>query len=182
MPELNISRSESIVNRAYTLIKYLDKTDPNQGWGNYISGSSPNWEHIAVSGHSQSSGMAAYLGKKVKLARVILFSSPKDHFPRPPRLASWLSEPSATPVDRWYAAYHQKEADSEWFGRCYEALNVPPSHTRMFTLEPNPDSQAKGDHYHFSTVGGGCSPRLPNGEYAYQKDWTYFLGSGAFNQ
>jgi predicted esterase len=55
--------NESIENRLMKLLHYLDQLQPDQHWGRYLTSGLPNWSRIAVAGHSQGGGVAAYIGK-----------------------------------------------------------------------------------------------------------------------
>jgi acetyl esterase/lipase len=69
---------ESIINRLVKLLQHLDREHPGEGWASYLGGDGPDWERIAFGGHSQGAGMAAYLARQKKVARVVLLSGPTD--------------------------------------------------------------------------------------------------------
>ncbi|HEY6257610.1 MAG TPA: cysteine rich repeat-containing protein [Xanthobacteraceae bacterium] len=56
---INYTKAESIVNRLIKLLGFLDRQNPQEGWGACLDGGTPNWSRIAVAGQSQSAGMAA---------------------------------------------------------------------------------------------------------------------------
>jgi len=172
---------ESIVNRLTKLLQYLDAQYPNGGWGGYLVNGQPNWERIAVSGHSQGAGMAAMIAKRYLVDRVVLLSGPWDHYAPYASIAPWVKDASATPPDRWYAAYHQREHEADTLKRAYKELGVPADHIRVFTLEPNwaamkskPDP--KEDYYH-GTEATDLTPLKPDGTPAYADDWAFLLGA-----
>jgi hypothetical protein len=170
--------AESIVNRLTKLIEYLDRTHPDEGWGAYLDNGMPRWSRIAVAGHSQGAGMAAFLAKRVALARVVLLSGPSD-FTVPGRvLAPWISSPGATPPDRWYAMYHQQERLAPVLQRACAALGIPPDHIRVVTLPPRvpPWFNGRGDLYHLSDMADGTTPRDAEGRPLYLADWDFLLG------
>ena len=72
--------AESIVARLTKLLDYLNAHYPNDGWAGYLADGKPNWARIAVSGHSQGAGMAAFIAKDHEVYRVVLFSSPWDFY------------------------------------------------------------------------------------------------------
>jgi len=114
---------------------YLDREDPQQNWASYLDKSMPNWGRIAVAGQSQGAGMAAYMAKGQAVARVILFSSPWDFVASNGRfqmMAPWLAMPAATPVERWFGGYHQRENDAKLLAKSYAALQIPPQNIRVF--------------------------------------------------
>lgn len=140
--------AESVVSRLTHLLQALDKAHPGEGWGGYLVDGKPDWKRIVVSGHSTGAGMAAYIAKTREVARVVLFSSPWDdiHLPgQPRRTAPWLSMPGATPLDRWYAEYHQRENTAKLIADAYAALRIPASHVHVFTLD-QPADYARHEH------------------------------------
>lgn len=119
--------------------------------------------------------MAAYVAQHTAVARVVLFSSPWDSYGRDKTLAPWVKRGNgATPVERWYGAYHRKEATAELIGRAYSALRIPKDHVHVFTLEPAAANSA--NPYHPSVVANGATPRAPDGTLAYAEEWRAMLG------
>jgi len=167
--------AESIVNRLVKLLKTLDRDHPSEGWGGYLADDGPRWERIAVAGHSQGAGMAAYIAQRRSVARVILFSSPWDSFGRG-RLAPWVLKGSgATSPERWFGAYHKKENTADLIAEAYRGLHVPRQNVRVFTLAP---SRMVGPNpYHLSMLGNGTTPRGPDGSPAYAEDWRFLTGT-----
>jgi hypothetical protein len=167
--------AESIVNRLTKLLMTLDRDHPLEGWGGYLENGAPKWNRLTVAGHSQGAGMAAYIAQKMRVSRVILFSSPWDFYGRDRQLAPWvLAGPGATPPDRWFGAYHQKENTAALIAQAYKALKIPEAHIRVFTLEP---AHVVGTNpYHLSVVGNGMTPRDGNGDPSYAEDWRFLLG------
>jgi dienelactone hydrolase len=163
---------ESIVHRLTALLTLLDARHPGEGWSAYIENGQPRWSRIAVSGLSQGAGMAAYIARRAEVYRVVLFSSPWDNYGRNKQLAPWLTDGrSATPPDRWFAAYHAKEPTADLIERAYRALRIPSDHIRKFTLEPNGRAQ-----YHPSGVANGATPRGADGLPSYLPEWKFLLG------
>jgi len=171
--------AESIVNRLTKLLQYLDAHHHDEGWGRYLRGGKPDWPRIAVAGHSQGAGMAAYIAKKEKVARVIVLSGAWDRVEATKEFAPWVTSPSKTPLDRWYAAYHAKESRADAMKPAYVALKIPPGHVRVLTLEPNPAYPVRpgGDAYHLSMAAPGVTPLDAQGNPAYAPDWAFFLGA-----
>jgi predicted esterase len=161
------TQSETIVNRLVKLLSYLQERDAARHWDGYLLNGEPNWSRIVVSGLSQGAGMAAYIAKSKAVARVVLFSSPWDYIGSSQQLAPWISEPSATSPDRWFAEYHQRENTAALIARSYKALQIPADHVRVFDLDLPKDMKIKSSNpYHGSTV------RIP----AYEPQWHYLFG------
>ena len=112
----------------------------------------------------------------LRVARVILFSSPWDFYGRERQLAPWvLTGPGATPAGLWFAAYHKKERTAALIASAYKGLRIPAANIRVFTLEPG---RFAGDNpYHVSVVGNGTTPRSSSGLPSYADDWRFLLGS-----
>jgi hypothetical protein len=161
--------SEGIVARLTSALRALDRDYQSDGWGRYLTGDAPAWDRIVVSGLSQGAGMAAYIAKQHAVDRVVLFSSPWDTTGPDHRPAPWLSMPSATPVDRWYAEYHRRENTAALIAQAYAALKIPADHIRVFDHDipaglrlgnsPNP--------FHVSTIR----------DEAYAADWREMFGA-----
>jgi hypothetical protein len=161
---------ESIVNRLVKLLQNLDRRHPEGGWASYLDSGSPNWRRIAFAGQSQGAGMAAFIAKEHEVARVILFSSPWDfvNMDGQRRLAAWLSMPSKTPADRWFAGYHARENTADLLAKAYAELKVPTDHIRVFAADLPPGLRQ----------GGGGNPfhgqEIRNPSYAEQR--AFLLG------
>jgi hypothetical protein len=177
--EIDDLPGESVVSRLTKLLQYLVKYFPDEGWGQYLANGQPNWARIVVSGHSQGGGIAAYIAKKEKVARVVVLSGAADRVDATKVWAPWVTSPSATPLDRWYAGYHQKETRAEAMKAAYAVIGIPPAHIRAFTLEPNPAAKTPpgADTYHMSMSGEEITPRDANGQPAFAPDWAFLLGT-----
>jgi hypothetical protein len=170
--------AESIVNRLVKLLAALDRDHPSEGWGGYLDGGAPRWDRIAVAGHSQGAGMAAFIAQKKRVARVVLLSSPWDFHGRNQQLAPWILDgPGATPADVWFGAYHKKENTAPLIASAYKALRIPREHIRVLMLEPG---RSFGPNpYHLSVVVSSLTPRDAGGQPSYAGDWRFLLGRGA---
>jgi hypothetical protein len=170
---------ESVVNRLVRLLQYLDETFADEDWGQYLLHGQPNWARIAVAGHSQGGGVAAYIAKKRSVYRVINLSGAWDRVEATKQWAPWITSESATPMDRWYAAYHAKESRADAMKAAYAVLKIPPDHIRILTLEPNPANKmpAGADLYHLSMCATGVTPLDADGKPAYAADWAFLLGA-----
>ena len=94
----------SIYTRTVKLLKYLKSTRPSENWSQYLLGDNTmDWSKIIVGGHSQGAGHAAYLAKKYRVERVLLFSGPNDYSDHFSNSANWLRQPGKTPVINHFA-------------------------------------------------------------------------------
>src|SRR6266851_272226 len=172
--------AESIVNRLTKLLQFLDRNHPGDGWGAYLANGAPDWNRIAVAGHSQGGGMAAFLAKRTRVARVILFSGPADFVLPGRQPAPWLAASSATPGERWYGLYHRDERLAPLLQQAYGALGLAPDHIRVLSLALGGPAGPGGfpDPFHVSVVADRLTPRASDGSRAYSGDWAFLLGGG----
>jgi acetyl esterase/lipase len=171
-PSFDNSGAESIDNRLIKLLVYLDRKDSQQNWGSYLDNGAPNWSRIALAGQSQGAGMAAYIAKREAMARVILFSSPWDFVASNGKLqmmAPWLAMPAATPAERWFGGYHQRENEANLLAKSYAAFRLPPQNIRVFKGNLPASQKEKPDKNPFH--GQGLY------DPAYEQDRAFFLGS-----
>lgn len=107
---VSVDALNSIVMRAINLIIYLNKTYPDQNWGQYLtSANTLQWSKIIVTGHSQGAGHACYLAKKNLVDRLVMFSGPNDYHGYFSAAANWLSQSGKTPVSKQYVLLHTQD-------------------------------------------------------------------------
>ena len=153
---------DAIVNRLTKLLIYLEKFDEKGNWGMYLENGTPKWDQIALSGQSQGGGMAAFIAKRVMVARVITFSGGWDYSAKNV-IAKWYFTPSVTPADRWFGTYHIAEATAETIDKTYRAMAIPDDHIYALDL-PVPEGQK-------AHPNGVKNP-------AYKQLWIKMLGIG----
>jgi hypothetical protein len=167
-PNIDNTHVEAITERLYALLRWLDRTYPEEKWSRFYDQQGMVWDQIALAGQSQGAGMAAFIGKQKLVNRVILFSSPWDFYLGPSReriLAPWLAWPMTTPPERWYAGYNQREATADLLQRAYAMLQIPPDHIRIFS-QLLPDAiPGRGNPYHTQGVHNPI----------YKPEWVFFL-------
>ncbi len=155
---------EGIEARLTAALTYLAARDPS--WGRYLKNGQPRWDRLVLGGLSQGAGMAAYLAKHHEVARVVLFSSPWDTTGADRHPAPWLSQPSATPMERWYAEYHARENTAGLIRNAYAALEVPVDHVRIFNLDlPSTYHGTSPNPFHGHTI---ADPR-------YEDQWRFLF-------
>jgi hypothetical protein len=99
---LDIQPPDSIVNRTEHALEHAMTADPGGDWGYYLNADGTvRWTDVYMVGYSFGSQTIAMDSKYVRFGRVVATSGPQDEgFPN----ATWISQPSATPVDRLYMA------------------------------------------------------------------------------
>jgi hypothetical protein len=152
-----VSAADGIQNRLERLLEYLARAHPAEGWGAFLVDGRVIWSRVALGGHSQGAGMAAFLAKRFAVSRVALWSGPVDYVPVARRFAPWLSEDGATPRDRWFALVHRDEAWAAMFLGAYAALGVPGAPAVA------DGSASAGAHVFILTVPprGAAAPAMP---------------------
>lgn len=189
-PLVVIGPSDSIIGRLTKALIYLRTNFPNEGWGQYLSGDTPDWSRITVSGHSQGGGHAGVLAKLFALDRVVYFASPADfssHFNAP---ATWLTKPSATPVSRQYGFTHLRdplvpysELSAIWrnlglsdLGSAISADNTaaPFSNSHMLTTNAAPKTGGVSvSPLHGATVLDAATPTGADGTPLFAPIWAF---------
>ncbi|MFK7925945.1 MAG: hypothetical protein AB8H47_28610 [Bacteroidia bacterium] len=101
-----VNEVHSVENRLRRLIQYMDQISPDEGWDQYYSGEDILYDNIVAAGHSQGAGLAAYIGRQEKVARVIMFSGPNDYSQLYEAAADWAEGPFETPINRFYGLLH----------------------------------------------------------------------------
>lgn len=113
--EIEVSRADSVVNRAEKLLAYLAAAHPGEGWDRYLlPGGGLAWNRVVASGQSQGAGHAAFLSKRVRLAGASMFAGPGD-FVRDFGAAPWLTGPAQTPPGRLTAFTHVRDDTAAGF-------------------------------------------------------------------
>lgn len=107
---VDVDTLNSIESRAIKLLAYLHQEYPDQNWNQYLTDSNTmQWDKIIVSGHSQGSGHACYLGKKKVVDRVVMFSGPNDYSTFYDEPANWISEIGSTSLDKQFSLLHTQD-------------------------------------------------------------------------
>ena len=177
--------NETVVARLAATLRYLDARYPGERWGSYLDATGqPIWQRIVVAGHSQGAGIAAFIAKRFAVARVVLLSSPWDHYHAivdgqdRSVLSPWLRQQSATPPDRWYGLFHASEPNARRILLAFQALRVPPSHIRVLKL-PARSAAKDNSAFHGSVSSDYTTPLDAKGIPAYRDDWRFVFGEAA---
>lgn len=105
---VNVNSDNCIKNRLYKLLVYLQQQYPNLNFGQFINGNEVYWSKCTLAGHSQGGGHAFYIAKKVGVEKTISFSS-IDWNSWLGRSADWVSQPSVTPISKFYSFNSTKD-------------------------------------------------------------------------
>lgn len=182
---VDIPKPDSIMERSYQFVKWLDHENPKGGWKQFLTrdGKSLQWDKVILSGISHGSTTAARMAKQVRVDRVVMFSGPRDQY------EVWQKFPSATPENRFFGFSHV--LDEGWKGEHYPRswqlmglqkfgpiVNVdhaaaPYDNTRRLIT----DADVKGDpnRAHSSVIPGGAAPKDGSGKYLHEDVWRYLF-------
>ena len=112
-PLVDIPQADGAAERSLQFVKWLAKEHPEGKWEQFLTEDRSDllWEKVILSGISHGSTTAARWAKHQKVARVVMFSGPRDQF------ESWHGFESATPPSRYFGFTHV--LDGGWTGDHY---------------------------------------------------------------
>ena len=110
---VDIPKPDGLAARSLEFVKWLMTHNPKGKWERFLNDDRNDilWEKVILSGISHGSTTSARFAKHQKVARVVMFSGPRD------QLESWQSLPSATPANRYFGFTHI--LDGGWKGDHY---------------------------------------------------------------
>lgn len=142
-PMVDVSASESVVNRLTKLVGVLHQRAPLDGWGQFqqrdatgctqtdatYGGCAVDWSRVVTVGHSQGAGVALYLAKFFALDRVAMLSGPYDVFVTTDNqtvVASWITEGGfEVPASRMTTFSHVNDYGLAIHRAAADALGIP---------------------------------------------------------
>lgn len=185
-PGVNVNTANSLINRLYKLLVYLNTTYPAQEWGQYIQNGAPRWDKIIIAGHSQGGAVAGVLGKFYPVKKVIMFSM--IDFLNNGQIPDWETLPANK--EKYYALINPLDelvpydkVQAGWVALGMNAYgpitNVGTTASpygnahRLITTVTPPSTDV--DPYHNSTGVDTYIPKDASGVYIYDKAWEYML-------
>ncbi|WNG62048.1 hypothetical protein F0U59_50620 [Archangium gephyra] len=118
--ETQIERGDSVLERLYRVLEYLDANDPAGGWSSYyvptagnITPASIVWSQIIISGFSQGAGHAALISRKMQVQGLVIIDGGNDECDgvAGPLPAEWTTLlPDASSGRRKYGVTHRRNA------------------------------------------------------------------------
>lgn len=184
---VDIPRPDSIMERSYQFVKWLDQKNPEGNWKQFLTsdGKGLLWDKVILAGISHGSTTAARMAKAVKVDRVVMFSGPRDQY------EVWQKLPSATPGNRFYG--FSNVLDDGWIGDHYRRswqlmglqeygpiVNVdktPPPYGNTRRLISDADVGGNHERAHSSSVPGGAAVKDASGKYIHEEVWRYLFTS-----
>ena len=187
--EVVVDSVDGVYNRLIRVLQYLEVINPPEGWGNYFTGNTIDWNKVVVSGHSQGGGHAAVIGLDCKVYRVLMFASPNDYSDFYSAPAEWTTLQKATP-DSVYFGFNNTVDNVVDFSEQFEAwgnLGMPAFGDTIdvgFVEPPYSNSHQLFTQYDTTGIGGNHSVMILDsktpvdnlGEPLFHPVWEYMLG------
>lgn len=189
---VSIDSLNSLNSRLKNLVNYLSATYPSDNWNQYITQDSIHWNKIAVGGHSQGAGHAAYCGKKNNVDRVLMFSGANDFSDFYNSPANWITSSSLTDVNKYYAFLNLFDEAVDFadqyqnligFGmtQTTDTINVdntsmPYNNSKCLYTTSNAQPP-QTNKFHGSTVVDAITPLDTGGNPIFNPVWDYMLTS-----
>jgi len=181
--EVSIPKPDGMMERAYQFVKWLERTNPEGGWGQFLNADRKgiNWEKVIVSGSSHGSTTAARFAKHVKVSRVVTLCGPRDQY------QMWQALPSATPTNRYFGFSHVLDGGwkADHYCRSWEMLGMnqygpivnvdsarpPYQNTRRLITDFDVGGNEKKAHG--SVQPGSRAYKSKSGKYMHEAVWRY---------
>ncbi len=97
---ITVSRPDCVEVRVGKALAFLASKNPAGDWGYFLDASgNVRWSDVIFMGHSHGATSAAAYAKLKRVWRAISLAGPRDTRPVE---ASWLTMPSATPIERYF--------------------------------------------------------------------------------
>lgn len=189
---VEIDTLNSITSRLNYLLDYLSLTYPSDNWNQFYEQNTILWEKIAVGGHSQGAGHAAYCAKNNTVDRVLLFSGPNDYSSYFEASGNWISSSSLTPIEKYFSFLHLYDEVVD-FTEQYQILsdlnmtalkdtllidNLLPPFSNSNCLYTKSDAQPPQiNRFHGATVVDKRTPLDVNNSPKFLPVWDYMLTS-----
>jgi hypothetical protein len=118
---INVPRADCVEVRLAKSLAYLQTKNPQGDWAYFLDKKGEvRWSDVIFMGHSHGASSAAAFAKIRRVWRAISLSGPRD---TRPVVATWLSMPSATPIDRYFAFTGTGDAQHDDHIKAMEAAN-----------------------------------------------------------
>lgn len=183
--EVAIPKHDGLKYRALTFVKWLTKENPEGNWEQFLTtdGNDLLWDKVILSGISHGSTTAARFAKHQKVARVVMFSGPRDQY------QTWQSLPSATPENRYFGFTHVE--DTGWvqshycrswellglheFGPLVDVDQIGYPYMNSRRLITRFDVNGNADRAHSGSVPGKAAGKDNDGKYIHENVWRYLF-------
>jgi hypothetical protein len=171
--------------RALALVKWLQQKNAQAKWEQFLNedGSDLRWERIIMAGASHGSTTAARFAKHQRVARVVMFSGPRDQY------EDWQALPSATPPECYFGFTHVLDEgwqqdhycrswemlDLERFGAVISVDQSLPPYSNSRRLTTNADVKGNAARAHSSSTPGAAAAKDAAGHFLHENVWRYLF-------
>jgi hypothetical protein len=166
-PLVAVDRANSIEHRLVALLRH-------EGWTQYLDGDAPRYAAIALAGHSQGGGHAAFIAKEHDVYRAVLFAATES--------AAWTRAPGLTSATRYFAFMHTADSLYGFFIGSWDALGIPGPLTNIDALTPPFPSQQletsvtpTDGNGHLAPVVDPSTP-MDGDQPVYRDVWAFLVG------
>ncbi|MFV0446464.1 MAG: BPSS1187 family protein [Planctomycetaceae bacterium] len=184
-PLVAIPKPDGLAERSIQFVKWLAEKNPEGHWEQFLNADQTDlqWDKVILSGSSHGSTTSARFAKHQQVARVVMFSGPRDQFD------NWQGFPSATPANRYFGFTHV--LDTGWTGDHYcrswlmlglaefgpivdvDQTTAPYGNTRRLITKADVGQDAK--RAHSSSVPGGAAVKNKQGKFLHEAVWKYLF-------
>jgi hypothetical protein len=179
-PYIAVSTTDSIEHRLQALLDYLARTDASHDWASHLDNGEIDWSGIAVAGHSQGGGHAAFIGKQYAVDRALLFSATEP--------VRWTEVPGVTPASDYYGFANRVEflypgISNSWINLALpgteqvievDAWQGSGSH-RLLTRLAACNGDSSEPALHQCTSSDAFTPRDGDGDPAFAAVWDFLF-------
>jgi hypothetical protein len=131
---VKVPRADSVEERMLKALPYLQTKNPQGDWAYYLQKDGKiRWSDVIFIGHSHGATSSAAFAKIRRVWRAISLSGPRDDNPVP---ATWLTMPSATPLDRYYGFTGTTDAQHADHIKSMELQKYPGALTSVEGAQP----------------------------------------------
>lgn len=182
---VRIPRPDSIMERSYQFVKWLDRENPQGNWKQFLTrdGRSLEWDKVILAGISHGATTAARMAKHLKVDRVVMFSGPRDQF------EIWQKLPSATPGNRYFGFTHVLDdgwkadhysrswqlMDLEKYGPVVNVETEPFPYGNSRRLITDADVKNNSGRAHNAVIPGTPAVKDAAGKYIHEQVWRYLF-------
>jgi hypothetical protein len=184
-PVVEIPKPDGLAERSLQFVRRLATTNPEGHWEQFLNADQTDllWDKVVLAGISHGSTTAARFAKHRRVARVVMFSGPRD------QLEAWQGFESATPANRYFGFTHV--LDGGWTGDHYcrswlmlglakfgplvdvDRTVSPFGNSRRLITEA--DVKGNAQRAHSASVPGGAAIKDAEGRFIHEAVWRYLF-------
>jgi hypothetical protein len=141
---ITLTPADGVAQRTQKALEYLHATYPDEDWGYYLQADgSVRWSDVIFTGVSHGASNSARFASLVRASRVVAVAGPRDNLCARADLndcggevATWYSEVSKTPADRYYTVTGTQDDQHTQHLYAMERLGYVGEPTRVDSAQP----------------------------------------------